>query len=171
MTFFKKLLPVDAFEIETSYPIEALMRLLETQIEPQKLIRFRFGRRDHKPFQGDFSRDGFKMTRIIHYRNSFLPVIRGTFHPNVRGTTIVIKMTLHPLIIGFMAFWLGTIGSVAVSMLATTLVSSEVTFGAALVPVGMFVFGCIMVYGGFWWEVNKAKTMLTQMFGSEAQHL
>ena len=162
MNILKKALPVDSFEIRTTQSPEALMRILDRQIEPQKL--FRFGSRNHKPFQGDLSIDGFTMTRIIHYRNSFLPVIRGTFAPGPQGTNIAIKMTLHPIVIAFMAMWLGVVGSIAMVLCLSAIFSNDVAWPLPLAPLGMFVFGWALTSGGFWFEAHHTKKKLLRLF-------
>ena len=162
MNIFKKALPVDSFEIETTQSPESLVNLLSRHIEPQKL--FRFGSRNHKPFQGSLSIDGFIMTRIIHYRNSFLPIIRGTFSPSPWGTKITIKMTLHPLVIAFMTMWLGSVGSMAVALCLAAIFSDDVAWPIPLAPLGMFIFGWALTSGGFWYEARQTKKNLQQLF-------
>jgi hypothetical protein len=59
-------------------------------------------------FEGDISPKGFCISRIIRYRNSCLPEVRGTFEPSNAGTKIVIEMKMHPIgyvvLVGGMAF-------------------------------------------------------------------
>ena len=64
-------------------------------------------------FEGDISPQQFKITRIISYRNSCLPVIRGRFEPTQAGTRIVIDMKMHPL------GWVLLIGFAIVSFVRT----------------------------------------------------
>ncbi len=78
-----RLWPSDSFEIETTMSPEEIVASLNAEIDPAKWFRHSPG---HKTFQGDISRDGFKITRVIHYRNSFLPIIRGTFRPGQSGS-------------------------------------------------------------------------------------
>src|SRR5579863_100017 len=48
-------------------------------------------------FEGDLSPQEFNISRIISYRNSCIPIIRGRFEPSGAGTRIVIDMKMHPL--------------------------------------------------------------------------
>src|SRR5260370_40603488 len=59
------------------------------------------------PYEGRIDRNQFKISRIIHHRNSFLPTIIGSVR--VDGTGAVIDATLRPhfSVIVFLALWCG----------------------------------------------------------------
>src|SRR5712671_2639644 len=99
--------PSDAFEIETELSTEEILESLRLNVEPKTLFR---SSSNHTTFQGDLMRDAFKISRIIHYRNSFLPIIHGTCRPGHHGTTVAVKMRLHPFVMAFMCFWFGGVG-------------------------------------------------------------
>jgi len=151
-----KFLPSDKFEIETTLSPTMIVDSLHLSIEPKKLFRMSSSS-NHKPFQGEITQDGFKITRIIHYRNSFLPIITGRFLPGNPGLKVEIRMGLHPFVIAFMSIWFGGVG------LFCTL---ELVFGEAdlWMPMGMVLFGIALVSGGFWFEAKKQKPMLIEMF-------
>jgi hypothetical protein len=156
-----KLWPSDSFEIETRLPPEKIASSMGSWVEPKKLFRFSS---DHALFQGNVTLDGFKMTRIIHYRNSFLPVLRGTFLRAPAGTTIRIKMELHPLVMAFMCFWFSGVG-LGLAVATTALVSGRTQLSPMLlIPLGMLAFGLALVLGGFWSEAKKQKPLLLGMF-------
>jgi len=94
-----KLWPSDSFEIQTSMSIEEIIERLEAEIEPSGFSH------QHKAFQGEISREGFKITRFLRYHNSFIPIVRGTFKPGQSGVTVAIKMGLHQLATIFMCAW------------------------------------------------------------------
>jgi hypothetical protein len=102
--------PFERLTIETPLtPEEARQRLAEV-VEPKRL--FRFFSRDHKPYQGDLDGYHFEVTRIIHYRNSFLPVIKGEIRSGLGGSVIDITMQPHLFAIIFMTLWFGVAGTI-----------------------------------------------------------
>ncbi len=150
-----KLLPYDKFEIQTSLTLEETITALKAQVEPKKWMRW-FSR-DHAIFEGDISRDGFKIVRIIHYRNSFMPVIRGTFKQSQNGINVMIRMGLHPFVMAFMCVWFG---SVFFGLLAAGAGLDSNKLSLSIPLLIMLIFGWVMVYGGFWFEARKAKPQL-----------
>ena len=153
-----KLLPYDKFEIKTSLTLEETITALKAQVEPRKWLRW-FSR-DHAIFEGDVSRDGFKIMRIIHYRNSFMPVIKGTFKQSQNGINGIIKIGLHPFVIAFMCIWFGGV-IFGLFAIVAGLASNKIALSAPLlIPLGMLFFGWAMVAGGFWFEAIKVKPQL-----------
>ncbi|MHC5676375.1 hypothetical protein [Nostoc sp.] len=69
-----KILPNDTFIILTSDSLPIVLQRLNAFVGSTKAFRFS---RKHAPYQGTISESGFQISRIIHYRNSFLPVIQG----------------------------------------------------------------------------------------------
>jgi hypothetical protein len=156
-----KFLPYDKFEIETTMSPEAFVAALNSQVEPKRLFRMSS---NHLPFQGDISRDGFRITRIIHYRNSFLPIVSGKYFPGPSGIVVEIWMGLHPLVIVFMCVWFGGVGFGAFAMLSGLVTGQVQASPILLIPFGMLLFGWALVSGGFWFEAKKQKRMLIEMF-------
>ncbi len=156
-----KLWPSDSFEIRTSLSLEEVVRRLEAEIEPPKWFGFF---RKHKKFQGDVSREGFKISRYIRYGNSFLPVVRGSFQPGPSGISVNIRMRLHPLVIIFMCIWcVAIIGSM---MNFSGLFDKNLQLHPIrLVPVAFLVFPWAMASAGFWFEATKQKRILTDILG------
>ena len=102
-----KFLPWDHYDIQTSLNREKVVELWGSEVEPRKWLRFS---RQHKTFEGEVTWQGFKIMRIIHYRNSFLPIIHGSFEQGGKGIDIKVRMRLHPFVIAFMCFWFGFLG-------------------------------------------------------------
>ncbi len=71
-----KLWPSFEFRISTGLDRWKTISLLQENTEPRKYLRWS---RTHRLFQGEVSSEGFILTRIIHYRNSFLPVLHGDY--------------------------------------------------------------------------------------------
>ena len=163
-----KLLPYDTFEIQTSLTLEETITALKAEVEPKRWLRW-FSR-DHALFEGDVSRDGFKIMRIINYRNSFLPVISGTFKQSQNGINVMIRMGLHPFVMAFMCIWFGGVilGLFAVGF---GLASSKMSLSfPLLIPPAMLIFGWVLVSGSFWFEARKAKPQLLSILHGQIKN-
>ena len=156
-----KLLPYDSFEIATTMSAEGVIAVLNDATEPAKWFRLST---QHRTFQGSITGDGFRITRIVHYRNSFLPVIRGRLRPGPAGVTIAVTMSVHPFVTVFMCVWFGGVGLGIVTVLASLASGQTKAAPILLIPFAMLLFGWTLVAGGFWFEARKAKLILVQMF-------
>lgn len=155
-----RLLTYAAFDIDTPLPVEAVVATLYDAVEPAKWMRVS---KAHKTFQGPVARDGFKIPRIIHYNNSFTPVIRGRLQPRPGGCTVSVTMPLHGFVIAFMCVWFG---GVVLGMIVRLVVgvSGEATAGPMLfIPLAMLLFGWALMSMGFWYEAEKAQHLLLQL--------
>ena len=162
-----KFWPSDTFEIKTTMSPEEIVAALNSRIEPKKLFRFSS---DHAPFQDDISRDGFKITRVVHYRNSFLPIVTGRFLPGNSGIKVVIRLGLHPFVTAFMCVWFGGVGLGVIGTISGLLSGQAPASPMLLIPFGMLVFGWALVSGGFWFEAKKQKSILFEMFNIAVQN-
>ncbi len=149
--------------------LEAIHRL-DNVMEPRRYFRF-FGARE-KPYQDKREDSHFEISRIIGYRNSFLPMIKGDVESEINGCSIFISMQPHILVIIFMLFWLGIVGFFFLGALASFLSSLGQTSAAdsSSLPVlgGMFVFGYALLLGGFKFESVKSKKFFQELFEGEA---
>ena len=153
-----KLLPYEIFTVETREPLPSVVDRLAAQIEAPR-IRWGFSR-DHKPYQGTISETGFEIRRIIHYRNSFLPKIRGQFEATPQGTLVRIKMGLYPFVTAFLLFWFFSWYSFVIPLF----LSSGALFGEEFVPWLPVVLPLVVLFA-FWWafwcEARRSRRELT----------
>jgi hypothetical protein len=91
-------LPGRSFGLSTLLPLDEVRRRLAHALEPRN--RSRGG---PAPFKGNLKDDCFRFVPAASGRNSFLPVIHGTIVQTDGGTRIEGTMSLHPLILVFMA--------------------------------------------------------------------
>ena len=94
--------PFRRFEFTISLSPEHASKILQHIVEPS--IFEWWPSKRHGYFEGTVEGDRFKISRIIRYRNSFLPVIEGTFR-RYEGPTLVdlnVRMA-WPVVV----FWLG----------------------------------------------------------------
>jgi hypothetical protein len=147
--------PSDRVEIETTLAPEAIVAALSSRIEPRKRLRSSSAQ---APFQGEIARDGFRITRLIHYRNAFLPVVTGRFRGGPDGTRVNIRLSLRPAVAALLGIWCG---GLALAMVAA-LGGGQLPLVA--LPLGMLVTGWSLVSAGFWPEATKQRHMLIAMF-------
>lgn len=153
-----RLLPYDCYDVQTPYTVEEIVSLLQSEVEKRKWLRF--SSEGCKAFEGEVSWEGFKISRIINYRNSFLPIIEGRFRQEDRGVTLEIQMRPHALVSAFVCVWfLGVIVGMAAVIIGVIAKQVELS-PFLLIPFGLFVFGLLLVYGGFWTEAKKSKALL-----------
>ncbi|MDY7021070.1 MAG: hypothetical protein SWJ54_06865, partial [Cyanobacteriota bacterium] len=119
-----RLLPSEKFTLRTPDSLSKVIERLEAKIEAPKTFRWSFSR-NHAPYAGTISEDGFKIYRIIHYRNSFLPIIRGEFQSFTDETQVHITMSLHPFVLAFLIFWFSTFFSLSIPIILLDILSEN----------------------------------------------
>lgn len=130
----------------------------------------KFGTNNHKPYEGSINGNSFSITRIIGYRNSFLPRISGEIEKDFDGSRINVKMRLHVVVIVFLFIWFGGVGIGCSAALATGFKFGSQSFEPmSLIPFGMLIFSYALVTGGFKYESIKSKKYLSQLFEAEIE--
>ncbi len=163
----KYLIPFERRVVRSRLPVAEAIAALQAQVEPARM--FRFSIRDAKAFQGNIEGYGFRITRVIGYRNSFLPIIVGTFEPAPDGCVVRIQMRMHIAVMIFCAVWLSFLVPILIGFIMAS-VAGRPGFGlTVLMPVGMLVFFLGLTNGGFWVEANKQKKMLQDIFQGVAE--
>lgn len=158
--------PYERLTMTTMLSYDDVLARLDNAIEPRRAIRF--FESATKPYQGHREGGHFEMSRIIRYRNSFLPIIKGDIQPGIGGCSIQITMHPHVLVIAFMAVWLGGIGAAFILTLLAVLGVLASAQPAdpliALFPGAMLIFGYVLVLGAFKFESAKSTTFLLELF-------
>jgi hypothetical protein len=142
------LIPYYWFTITTDAPVAVVTQRLAAEVAPRTFFPFR---RPKQPFQGVVKEEGFKVSRVIHYRNSFLPIIGGRFQAQEQGTVIQVGMRLHWLVMVFIAVWCGLIGGGF---------ALEGRPGVGLPVVGL-MWG--LALAGFWFQAYQDRAVLTRI--------
>jgi hypothetical protein len=92
---FKIFLPVEDYTLTTNLKVEEVNRRLSQRIRPKRKLKdFFFGDNSNKPYEGYILINDFEMSRIIWYRNSFLPLIKGLIYSADGKTYIKVKMKI-----------------------------------------------------------------------------
>ncbi|MEA2489160.1 MAG: hypothetical protein QOH21_952 [Acidobacteriota bacterium] len=146
--------------ITTPLTPDATAERLRGLIGPKPTLRERFAESfgdapARPPFAGSLSYGAFTATRILWYRNSFAPVIRGQYGTSgTGGTRIELFMTLRPLIIAFELLWCVLVLSTTMPMIARGETLSD------YLGLGMIAFALFVTIGGFYPEAIYAKRLI-----------
>lgn len=136
------LLPYEKFEIRTRFNTQEIQsRMAETP-----------------KYKGKSIPNGFTAIRVITYRNSFLPIIKGEIQDDGRGKSIVtVTMKLHILVSVFMGIWLSFVSIFCILFLTTTSELDVPDIFQYVLPFAMLVFGLVLTYVPFKVEAKKSK--------------
>jgi hypothetical protein len=105
-----KFLPYERMKIHTALSSEEVLKRLDKVIEPERASYSRLFEANTKPYQGSIVGSHFEISRIIGYKNSFLPVIEGDVQTENSGCFIYITMQPQILLLLVTIFWLGVQG-------------------------------------------------------------
>jgi hypothetical protein len=152
-----KLLPYEKFQIVVAEPLPQARERLLANVGPKRFWA-NFSSPVEHDFRGEIDGTSFKIWRNIHYRNSFLPVLHGSFEQRPDGTRISVRMGLHLFVIAFLAVWAGAAISFALPFTA-------VAFWAEIGQAGVMVGAAfLMTYAGFWFEAGKSKKVFLEIY-------
>jgi hypothetical protein len=166
----KKYLPFENYVMTSKLSVEEVKRRLADNIEPKKSLRLSvFNRGSNKPYEGQILGDTFTISRIINYRNSFLPVITGHISTFLGKTQINVKMRPVTFVLIFISLWLGIVGLACLGIILVGLIQFKQVLQNGfspmiLIPFGMFLFGCLLITLAFKAESKKSKKFLEQLF-------
>ena len=159
------LLPYQNIVYNTRLTREELLIRLKESVEPKRGLSFNAikKQKNRKAYEGQLDQDGFKIQRVIQYRNSFLPQITGNFQRGRTGNEVHVKLRLNLFVLIFISLWMG---GVTVACLSTVFISN--TAGGlgyfALIPFGMLLFGYLLTTLAFSYEAKKSKKDLLKIF-------
>ena len=146
------LFPFEHFELVSRFSVSDLAERLRLKVEPE--FRFRLSH-EHLPYEGWVSETAFRIRRVIHYSNTFVPVICGRFERRGDQTQISVRMFPGVYACVVLFFW--------------TCVFGLCMFGAMMLPVddvasmyrwtapGLIAFAWVVALICFWTEARRAK--------------
>lgn len=165
----RKYLPFENYVLTTRLSAQEVTKRLTDNIDTRKGIHLSsLPSNLRKPYKGQIAGSTFKMSRIIHYKNSFLPQIKGQISTFLNDTQISIKMRPVTFVLIFMSLWLGIVALVCLSILLLALFKlSQILHNgfspSFLIPFGMLIFGAVVPTYSFKSESKKAKEFLEQL--------
>jgi len=150
------LLPYENLIYETNLSENELIERLCLLIEPKQIFRFVFGMRNSISYEGNISYNRFEISRIIRYKNSFLPQISGEIEESNSSTLIKVKMRMSTFGYIFMSSWCGGLLMLTTSALSSVKKTQE--FGSeSFIPLFMGFLGLLINIGAFKFESWKSK--------------
>ncbi len=169
----KKYLPVENYVITTRLSAAEVYKRLSENIAAKRTFRLTgSNRKSTKPYEGVIHGNSFTISRVIDYRNSFLPIIQGNISTFLGQTEVRVKMRPMTFVLIFMSLWLGVVALVCIGILiAGFLKFSELLKNGfspmVLIPFGMLAFGGLLTNLAFKAESKKSKQFLTALLDGQ----
>ena len=145
-----KILFYETMILKSNQTPSALLNILNESIEKRKKL-FIFDTK-HAPFRGSISGNKFKIYRIIHYQNSFLPFINGEIISNDSESKIILKISMRVGQYLFIILWY----ILALSILFSNIEKFDFWFLYSLIFLFIPLFA-------FWFEVKKFKEIFLKL--------
>lgn len=152
-------LPFADYTFESPLKKTEVIKRLHEQTAPMQLFQ---NKKDKRLFNGTVNTDTFDLTRVINYRNSFNPVMKGTVNDLVYGTEVKVKMRPTTFVIGFSIFWVGFVVLFSGLTLSIPMQAGDPVF-MRFIPCIMLIFFFLMQLYGFNSEVRKSKKALEEL--------
>lgn len=151
-----KLIPSKKVLLVSPLSEEQVKGILKDVISPKKRSLFNLKEAKNNTFFEGFIVDNqFQIQRIITYRNSFLPQIKGQFKSSSNGTVISLNLKVQAFVLVFMSIWFSMVSVAFVATFIGVLTQNVQPF-AILVPLFMLVVAFALVHFGFSKEEGKA---------------
>jgi hypothetical protein len=174
------ILPRQTFTLASPlYPDQAVAALRAVMRPPGDGAEEESALDDSVVFTGRCDETSFELTRVIRYRNSFLPVVSGRIEGGAGpASRIHVVLRLYREVRIFMAVWLG---GVALGILATLGAAlhlfgrpfvhngREPGFLPVFIACGLFCAGFGLMHGAFHGEAKKARAFLVKIFKAEVE--
>lgn len=119
-----------------------------------------------KPFEGEIDDQGFGIRKVILYRNSFVPDIKGEFGETSDGTTIRVKINLSGFVAVFLTLWISGVLFAFVSILYDSVVKGKFEWVIVL-PMLMLWFMYTLVFEGLKRRANEFREIFTKLLDPE----
>jgi hypothetical protein len=158
-----KWLPYENLTIVTNLSPDIAQADLENEVSPNNtLILFpRFRRQCDGSFLGGVADGAFRIRPQTVSRNLFLPNISGTISPGPGGSSIQLKMRIHPLAPLVIFAWIALTSMSGMIILST---NPNVHFGGFATLVGtLLIIGYVSILYGFAMASRKAAKILADI--------
>lgn len=118
-------------------------------------------------FIGTIGQYDFKIMRIINYRNSFLPVIKGVIKKGEEAYVVTLKMQLHPLTYALLIGWFVLSGFSFLLGVLHLITSKPIDVTVFLWTGGFIAWGQILSRWGFFFQAKKDLKRLEELLSGE----
>jgi hypothetical protein len=157
-------IPYKHIRISTALTVEEAMRLVSSAISPLRILD-NWSTPTGKEFEGSVTQQGFKIQKIIHHRNSFLPILYGKFIPTENGTKVDVYLTLDVLMIIFVCVWLAGFGGVFLWLVRNSIITGKWDNDIWLTLAGMAFF-YLWIFLGFGLYARATEQFIINLFSS-----
>lgn len=145
--------------------IEEIHFNLRNNIQKKRTFSERFKKDQleiQKYFEGYLNNNYFEIQKVINYRNSFLPQIKGIIKNEDRKTNIQLFFRVHLLVLIFMIIWLSGVSfGLIISIISLFYMDGYIMPILALLV--MLLGGLFIIVYGFNLEYNKSKTEIIKI--------
>jgi hypothetical protein len=154
-------LPDKRFVIEAGDAPEVIRERLQAAVAPARRFALR---RPDRSFAGTIDADSFELRPVVGYRNSFVPLVRGSYRTGLAGTRIDVRMRLLRPVAAFMAAWLA-LAAFFVVLAAIAAAHDPLRLGFVALALAFFSvgYGCMSVL--FWLEARRTRAKLEALLG------
>lgn len=154
------ILPFERLTYRTKLSKEELLSLLYKNVKEEKMGLF-FKPRSERPYAGEITDNQFKLKRVISYKNSYQPIIKGEITEDQYGTKVEVKMNIHKFIL-----WFGFLGI----LMVPAIFYFNPMFQEKLWIIGLIsLLQPIMIMGFFKFESSKSKNYFKELFQAELE--
>lgn len=167
----KQYLPYEAYILYTDLPVQEVLDRIKENVRPlsRKILS---GQQPDKPYEGTVTEPMFEISRVISYRNSFLPKISGRVFSRGPQTHVIVKMRLFSFVAVFMTIWLSFAALLFIFMASLSIFYTQKFLQSPgilflLMPLGMFIFGSLLSIIPFKAEAEKSKKFLQKLLESK----
>lgn len=145
---------------------EEIIQRLHESTHTQASFFTRLFNRYSRAYRGKIKADSFEITKVIHYKNSFTPLIRGQIQSQMNGSSIRVTLTLQKSVQAFMFSWLSGVFGMGFLFLYIALTNKDEGFSPFILlgPVVMFAFGRTLIHWGFNRELDQILVHLRNLF-------
>lgn len=158
-----KLIPIEKFTLVTELSKSTVIEELNSSIRLKQNVAFRNTNvESEKKFEGIVFENNFKITRIINYKNSFLPEITGTIIEKSNGSEIEVELKVTSLVKVFMILWFGGVSFGFIVTLIVAIIGDGAIY-TCLFPLFMLLAGFGILKFGFSIETKKSKADLIEV--------
>lgn len=150
------LLPMNQYQIQTGLTVTEVNNRLREVVGRKNFIV----QSGPKKYWGNFTVKGFEISRSIPVRNSFLPVLKGTYKLKENGVRIDVTAKLPKGTLIGMTVWMAFVCIWLMLGLFLAWENTEIL----LLGLGFLFFGWGISNAGFWIEEKKARHDLQRLF-------
>jgi hypothetical protein len=148
--------PAERFVIEAQAAPDEVRERLAGAVAPRHRASLR---RPGAAFTGTVGANSFDLRRVLGYRNSFVPTVRGSYASGIAGTRVEVRLRMFPAVAVFMTVWLSLAAASFVGMVVIASRNPPRSW-LPLVGIAFFAFGYLLMTLSFSFEARRIRADL-----------